>query len=223
MSLDETPGLDASPYDWQGPLMADLRAVGLRRPWGRALMAVGWVHLAFFLACQAVYTWADKHKSGTLTLWVLELIAVLVTMRLAAGREWFRDSPGVVLVMRVWVTFLILSFNLASLNTLTGWSLDWFKPTWCTIASFGFATMAWLFGIRFLIWAVQMYFTGLLCVRFPDWNYLINGLSWLLILQVIGRDLSRKRDRWLAEEGPRPATAPVGREESPRRAEAVGA
>jgi hypothetical protein len=162
-------------------------------------MAVGWVHLVFFAACQAVYIWGRKSERLTLLLWALELFAVLVAMRHVAGRDWIRESPGVGLVVRIWITFLILSFNVASLNHLTGYTIDWFKPAWCTLASFGFATLAWLFGLRFLIWAVQMYFTGLLMVQFRDWNYLINAFSWLVILHAIGWDLERRRIGALAE------------------------
>jgi hypothetical protein len=202
MGLDHSSPLRPSPYDWKTALLADMRQVGVRRPWGRALRAVGWVHLAFFLICQAAYTRGNRSEVLFLSLWATELGAVLVAMRRVAGRDWLRESPGVALVVRIWVTFLILSFNLASLNSLTGWAVDWFKPVWCTLASFGFATLAWLFGTRFLIWAVQMYFTGLLMIRFPHSNYVINALSWFVILQVIGRDLDRKRARWLAEGVP---------------------
>jgi hypothetical protein len=175
--------------------MADLTGQALQRPWGPALMAVGWVHLGFFLACQASYTAGVRAPWVSLLLWGSELAAVLLALRLVAGAGWFKASPAVGLVLRVWVTFLILSFNVASLNTLTGWALDWFKPVWCTLASFGFATMAWLFGLRFLVPAFQMYFTGLLMVRFPEWNYLIHGLSWCAALQYVGWDLHRRRAR----------------------------
>jgi hypothetical protein len=209
MGLDDptVPPPPSSSCDWRAALRADLRQVGVRRPWGRALRAVGWVHLVFFLACQAVYTWGDRSVVFALSLWALELGAVLAAMRRVAGRDWIRESPGVALIVRIWVTFLILSFNLASLNHLTGWTVDWFKPVWCTLASFGFATLAWLFGARFLIWAVQMYFTGLLMVQMPRWNYAINALSWFLIFQVIGRDLERERARWLGDGASRPIPA----------------
>jgi hypothetical protein len=143
-----------------------------------------------------VYFWGRKSEPLTLLLWALELAAVLVAMRRVAGRGWLYDSPGIGLVVRIWITYLILSFNVASLNHLTGFTVDWFKPAWCTLGSFGFATLAWLFGYRFLVWAVQMYFTGLLMVQFRDWNYTINALSWFVILHTIGLSLERQRAAW---------------------------
>jgi hypothetical protein len=194
------------PHAWKSLLAADLRREALARPWGPAVMAVGWVHLAFFLACQASYTAGVRAKWPSLLLWGSELATVLAAVRWVAGPAWFRESPAVGLVLRVWVTFLILSFNVASLNTLTGFSLDWFKPVWCTLSSFGFATMAWLFGARYLVPAFQMYFTGLLMVRFPEWNYVIYGASWCAALQLVGLDLSRRRARLLLpDDGEAPA------------------
>ena len=134
-------------------------------------------------------------------------------MRLVAGKNWIREAPAVELIARVWITFLILSFNVASLNTLTGWSVDWFKPVWCTLASFGFATMAWLFGLRFLIPAFLMYFTGLLMVKFPEWNYLIHGISWWATLQSLGWDLIRRSERLARLSGQNPSR-PVSKDHS---------
>ena len=185
-------------HDWRTLLAADLRALALRRPWGHAVMAIGWVHLAFFLICQAVYTIGDRSPTLAMILWVSEVFTIFCVIRKVAGRGWIKESPTVMLVVRIWITFLILSFNVVTLNHLTGWSVDWFKPVWCTLASFGFATMAWLFGYRLLIPAFQMYFTGLLMVRFPAWNYLIHGISWCLALQYPGWDLIRQRMRLLA-------------------------
>ena len=207
---DQTLDDGHPPHGWRSLLAAELRALAVRRPWGHALMAIGGVHLAFFLVCQAVYTAGVRSAWPSLLLWSSEVAAVIVVMRLVAGRHWLREAPAVGLIVRVWVTFLILSFNVVSLNSLTGWTVDWFKPVWCTLASFGFATMAWLFGLRFLVPAFQMYFTGLLMVRFPDWNYLIHGLSWCAALQWLGWDLTRRRAR-LLRQGPAEAHRPQAR------------
>ena len=185
---DQSPDLRG----WKAALAADVLRVAARDRWGWALMAIGWVHLAAFLTCQAIYDPARLSDPRHLALWLAELAAILGVMRWVAGPGWYRASAGSGLVIRVWVTFLILAFNVVSLNTLIGWKVDWFKPVWATLSSFGFATMAWLFGPRFLIPAVQMYFTGLLMVRFPRANYLIYGVSWWGALQGIGLALGRR-------------------------------
>jgi hypothetical protein len=181
------------PKLWKVALIRDFERVVHRDRWGRALMAIGWVHLAFFLVCQAVYTSGDRAAAPIVALWFAELVAVLVTLRRLLGPGWYRSSPMAGIVVRVWVTFLILSFNAASMNKLMGPAADWFKPSWTTLSSFGFATMAWLFGLRLLIPAFQMYFTGLLMVKYPHLNYLIYGLSWCVALQGIGLSLERRR------------------------------
>ncbi len=193
---DPRHSLDAGhPHGWKFLLIAELRELAPRRPWGRALMAIGWVHLAFFIACQVAYSTGVRASWVSLSLWGAEIGCVLLAMRLVVGKDWIREAPAVELIVRVWITFLILSFNVASLNTLTGWTMDWFKPVWCTLASFGFATMAWLFGLRFLVPAFLMYFTGLLMVQLPAWNYLIHGISWWATLQALGWDMNRRSER----------------------------
>jgi hypothetical protein len=181
--------------DWKRALSAEASRAASRGRWGRALMIAGWVHLAIFLGCQAIYDPKVASDPRHALLWIADLAALVLIFRVQAGRRWYGESAAAALVVRVWGTFSILAFNMATLNTLSGWSHDWFKPTWASLGTFGFATMAWLFGPRFLIPAVQMFFTGLLMVRFPGWNYLIYGLSWWLALQYVGWALERARYR----------------------------
>jgi hypothetical protein len=193
--MKDGPHLPVDPKLWKTALVDDMVRVVHRDRWGRALVAIGWVHLAFFLVNQVLYTQGYRAPAPFLMLWFLEVGAILATMRRMTGPGWYRSSPMAGIVVRVWVTFLILTFNASSMNHLMGWGADWFKPTWATLSSFGFATMAWLFGPRFLIPAFQMYFTGLLMIRYPHLNYLIYGLSWWAALLGIGLSLERRRSR----------------------------
>lgn len=174
-------------------LVDDLRRVALRDRWGLGLMAIGWVHLCFFLVNQYFYVPNDSHAAISLSLWIGEVVMVWQTMRLFCGVGWSKKTPLAGLIFRVWMTFFILAFNAASHNSLTGWTVDWFKLTWMTLSSFGFAVMAWLVSPWFLINAVQMYLTGMLMYRFPMWAYVIHGTSWCLALQGIGLSLERMR------------------------------
>src|SRR5512135_275119 len=193
--MEDGPKTLPALHGYKAALVKDLARVALRDRWGRAIMAIGWVHLAFFLICQAIFSRGDRTASHFVALWIADLLATLGTFRLIAGPGGVRSTPLAGVVVRVWATYLILTFNAATMNSLMGWTLDWFKPSWATLGTFGFATMAWLLGLRFLIPAIQMYFTGLLMVRFPESNYLIFGLSWWAALQVIGRLLERRRAR----------------------------
>lgn len=175
-------------------LVADLEQLALQRRWGRALMVVGWVHLGIFLACQVLDSKAVENPWPYLGLWALELFLVLAVMRRLAGRGWAYSNPLMKVITRMGATFLILSFNLASLNTLMGRDLsNWFKPAWCTLSTFCFAMLAWLVNLWYLVPAVQMYFTSLLMLVMPGWTYLIYGLSWCLALQGVGLVLERRR------------------------------
>lgn len=174
----------ASSFDWNKALRAELDHAVVQGGgrWSRTLMAVAWIHLCTFLACQFLHDPLVERDVRHLVLWIVELVVVIMTMRRIAGLGWFWSSPAINVIARLWVTFLILSFNVATLNALTGWESLWFKASWGTLSTFLFAALAWLFTPKFLIPAVQMYFTALLMVRFPDWNNLIYGVSWWLAL-----------------------------------------
>jgi hypothetical protein len=173
-------------------LVHDLVRVAARDRWGQGLLVIGWLHLGFFLICQVLYARGDRAPAHFIPLWMADVAAVLISFRLIAGPGWMRATPLAGVIVRVWATYLILAFNAATMNGLMGWSAEWFKPSWATLATFGFATMAWLIGLRFLIPAVQMYFTGLLMIQFPQLQYLIFGLSWWLALQAIGLVVLRR-------------------------------
>ena len=133
-----------------------------------ALMGVAWIHLFCFLGCQAVYDPAIITDFRHPLLWIVELAGVLALLRAVLGRGWMRSSHAVSLVAKLWISFLIVSFNAVSLNSFTGFELSWYKPVWATLSTFLFATLAWLFTPLFFIPAVQMWLTGLLMVSLPD-------------------------------------------------------
>lgn len=185
--------------------VADLQRVAARDHWGLALIGVGFVHLAAFLGCQAMHDWGDRRGWHYLVVWGLEFLAVLLVLRKIAGRGWIRATPLAGVIARVWGTVLILSFNLASMNTLSGLGHEWFKPVLCTVAAFGFMMMAYLVHAWFFAAAVQMYFTGLIMLHYIDFSYLIHGLSWWAILLTLGGSLEWQRRRARA----RPQIVPI--------------
>lgn len=159
--------------------------------WSRAIAAVAWIHLAAFATCHVLHRPGQESDPRHLIIWFLELVAVFVAMRLVVGKGWFWSPPAIHLIGRMWLTFLILSFSLSTLNHVIGWQTLWFKAGWGTLSSFLFATLAWLITPRFLILAVQMYLTALLMARFMDWNNLIYGASWWIALMVIALFIRR--------------------------------
>ncbi len=180
----------------------DLDRVAQQNHWGVALLAVGWVHLACFLTCEWMHAVGNRHNWQYVALWGVELATVIAVVRLIAGQGWVRSTPLAGIIARVWGTVLILSFNLASLNTLSGLDHEWFKPVLCTLAAFGFMMMAYLISTWFFAAAVQMYFTGLLMVNYLQFSYLIHGVSWWTALMVIGGTMELRRRRSLRRPEP---------------------
>jgi hypothetical protein len=170
--------------DWKALLRGELyqAVVDGSGRWPRALMAVGCIHLAAFVVCHLLQSPSRQSDPRHILVWFIEFVAVFAAMRIFAGKGWFWSPQAVHLVARMWLTFLVLSFSLATLNAMIGWETLWFKTAWGTLSSFFFAVLAWLFTPRFLILAAWMYFTALLMARFGEWNNLIYGGSWWLAL-----------------------------------------
>jgi len=189
--------------DWKAALGAELDRAIVRGGgrWSRALMAVAWIHLVSFLVCHALHSPSKDSDPRHILVWFIELVAVFVAMRAVAGKGWFWSPPAIHLVGRLWLTLLILSFSLSTLNATIGWETLWFKAAWGTLSSFFFAVLAWLYTPRFLILAVQMYLTALLMARFMDWNNLIYGVSWWIALMAIAWTVRRREQRAIGRAG----------------------
>jgi hypothetical protein len=181
---------------WKGLLGEELDRALKRGDgrWSRALMAVAWIHLLAFLVCHTLHSPSQESDPRHILVWFIELVTVFVAIRIFAGRGWFWSPEAIHFIGRLWLTLLILSFSLSTLNYIIGWHTLWFKAAWGTLSSFFFATLAWLITPRFLILAVQMYVTALLMARFMDWNNVIYGVSWWLALMEVAW-MVRRRER----------------------------
>jgi hypothetical protein len=177
--------------DWREALRTDLLESPLRGRLSMALMAMAFIHLACFLGCHAIFDPRVHRDMRHLALWLVELMTVLGMLSVVMGPGWFRSSSSISLLAKLWTTFLILSFNVVTLNAVTGFELSWYKPVWGTLSTFLFASLAWVFTPWLLVPAVQMWLTGLLMVRFPEQAYLIYGVSWWVALTGIAALLRR--------------------------------
>ena len=161
-------------------LVVDARGVRL----GVSLFWIAWLHLLIFAVCEFLFWRGDRAATHFLPLWMLDAggALLLVRQRLAALVA-LRSGLTTKLLLRVWLTFVILCLTSASLNSLTGFEIDWFKISWAMLGTFGFAVLAWIFHLAFLVPAVQMSITALLIAAHPDHAYAIFGVSWFLTLQ----------------------------------------
>jgi hypothetical protein len=177
----------------------ELRRAALADRWSLGLMAVGWVHLATFLTCHGMYQAGDHAPPRYLVAWLLEFLVVVgLLRRTVTGNGRHRPPPLSAILARLWITFMILSLSAASLNDLTGMPPEWFKPMWGTLSTFGFAMMAWLVSLWFLVPAVQMSLTAMLMARWTPHAYLIYGVSWWLALHLVAIAVERLRLRAIA-------------------------
>jgi len=198
LTLDEEPGSSLAMgmpdlRAWKQALIEDLNQSTVRERLATGLAGVGCIHLVSFALCQAIYEPSGRADLRQPVLWLLELIAILVFLRRSIGRGWTRSSKAINLVAKLWTTFLILSFNLVTLNAVTGFELAWYKPVLATLSTFLLASLAWLFTPWLFVPAVQMSLTGLLMIRLPDEAFLVYGVSWWIALLGVAYCLKRNR------------------------------
>ena len=89
-------------------------------------------------------------------------------------------------VVRVWLSYFVLAFNLGSMNTLRGHRLFELFPAMASLASFAFLVMTFAVSRRFFAAVLVMFAAGLLMAAFLLHAFLIFALAWWLVLNGIG-------------------------------------
>lgn len=192
-AFSSTPSGSFDADTWRASLRDDMSRTLDDPRWAWGLMAIAWLHLATFLVCEALADPIPKRDLRFPALWFAELVGVFVAMRLLVGPGWVRRGEAIRLTVKLWTTFLILSFNVVALNSLISFEHTWFKPVWGTLSTFFLASLAWLFTPLFFLPAVQMWLTGLVMVQFPNHAYLAYGVSWWLALTGTALIIQRSR------------------------------
>ncbi len=190
---------EATPSVWEelaSPLQTkQLYGWARQHNWGLALLLIGWLHLLAFLLCYYLTIAQQYHDSpGYLALWVGEVIGVGLIVRLCTRRRP-GDPPFPTLgrfVVRLWLAYLILAFNLCTMNGLRGHHLFELFPAMATLASFGFLVMTFAVDRRFFRAVLVMFAAGLLMSAFLLHAYLVFALAWWMVLNGIGLSLSVK-------------------------------
>ncbi len=172
-----------------------LTRIAHERRWGLALVLLGWWHLLAFGGCYYLTIAAEYHGlAGYLLIWIGELAGTWLIFRGCGGRRR-ADQPVAPLeqfVRRVWLAYLVLAFNLGTLNTLRGHRLFEFFPAMASLASFAMIVMSVTVDRRFFAAVVVMFASGLLMAANLLHAYLIFALAWWAILNGIGTVLLRK-------------------------------
>jgi hypothetical protein len=178
-----------------------LKRLARERNWGLALLLVGWLHLLAFGLCYYLTVARGYHgAAGYLAVWVGELCGVALIFRLCGGPRSAEAPPPLArFVVRVWVSYFVLAFNLGTMNTLRGHYMFELFPAMASLASFAFLVMSFAVNRRFF-WAVPVLFAaGLLMAAFLLHAYLIFGLAWWLVLNGVGLGLLARGRRREAE------------------------
>ena len=173
-----------------------LARLARRRRWGLSLLLVGWLHLLAFSLCYYLTVGLRYMGApGYLAIWIGELCGMGLIFRLCGGPRSAEPSPPLArLVVRVWISYFLLAFNLCSMNTLRGHRMFELFPAMASLASFAFLIMTFAVHRRFFAAVLVMFPAGLLMAAFLLHAYLIFGLAWWLVLNGVGLTLLRGRD-----------------------------
>lgn len=165
------------------------------RRWGLSLVLVGWLHLLAFSLCYYLTVGLRYNGApGYLAIWIGELCGMGLIFRLCGGPREVEPSPPLArLVVRVWVSYFLLAFNLCSMNTLGGHRMFELFPAMASLASFAFLVMTFAVHRRFFAAVLVMFPAGLLMSAFLLHAYLIFALAWWLVLNGVGLTLLRGR------------------------------
>jgi hypothetical protein len=172
-----------------------LERLARQRRWGLSLLLVGWLHLAAFSLCYYLTVGCTYHEPGAyLAIWVGELCGVALIFRLCGGPRSARSSPPLArFVIRVWLAYFVLAFNLGTMNTLRGHRMFELFPAMASLASFAFLVMTFAVNRRFFAAVLVMFAAGLLMSAYLLQAYLIFAVAWWLVLNGIGTGLMMKR------------------------------
>ena len=96
-------------------------------------------------------------------------------------------------VVRVWIAYFLLAFNLGSMNTLRGNVMYELFPAMASLASFAFLVLTFAVHRRFFAAVLVMFAAGLLMAAFLLHAYLIFAVAWWFVLQGIGGTLLLRR------------------------------
>ncbi len=141
-----------------------------------------------FSLCWYLTVFRDYHASaGYLAVWLGELCGMWVIFRICGGpRAKQEPSPLERLVVRVWISYFLLAFNLGSMNTLRGHVMFEFFPAMASLASFAFLMMTFAVDRRFFAAVLVMFASGLLMAANLLHAYLIFALAWWVVLNGVG-------------------------------------
>jgi hypothetical protein len=180
------------------------------RNWGLSFLLAGWLHLLCFGLCSHLSVSRAYHDAaGYLIIWLGELLGMALIFRLCGGRR-SPEAPRPLerFVVRVWISYFLLAFNLGSLNTLRGHAMFELFPAMASLASFAFLIMTFAVDRRFFAAVLVMFVAGLLMAAHLLYSYLTFGLAWWLVLNGLGVRLWLERSASTIARGEAFSTTP---------------
>jgi hypothetical protein len=201
------------------PQLDRLGRLAQQRNWGLSLVLVGWLHLVAFSLCHYLTVVASYNDApGYLVIWGAEFCGLGLIFRLCGGPRTPEGCvpPVAKFIVRVWISYFLLAFNLCSMNALRGHRLFELFPAMASLASFAFLVLTFAVSRRFFLAVLVMFAAGLLMAANLLHSYLVFALAWWLVLNGIGLSLLSQRRSGHFSSFPAPGASPVALPLCPR-------
>lgn len=167
----------------------EVAAAARERRWGLAFILIGWLHLLAFGLCYYLTIVVEYHDAPAyLAIWAAELAGLALVFHCCARRPTGVAPlpPLARFIVRVWLAYFLLAFNLCTMNQLRGHAMFELFPAMASLASFGFLMLTFAVQRRFFLAVLVMFAAGQLMAAFLPHAYLIFGLAWWLVLNGVG-------------------------------------
>jgi hypothetical protein len=172
--------------------------------WGIIWILHGALYCAGFLGTHVLFATGQREPPAFVMLWGaaigLGLLTALTLRRERAGARTFVETQ----LWSIWLTFIAAVSLVAILNHAMGLQAFFLGPVIGVLAAVAFSAMGSLMGKRWYLGAGIFAIVAIAMARWPDWQFVILGVSWGLAQTGGGVLLHRARKRRLARGEPSP-------------------
>jgi hypothetical protein len=111
-----------------------------------------------------------------------------------AGAWTFFES----MIWLIWTTFIGATLLASVANYLLGFRIDQLGLVVAVLSAYAFSMMGGMMGKRWFVGATLFALAALAVGAFPNWQFIILGLTWGIVQFVAGATLHAQRKRRLA-------------------------
>jgi hypothetical protein len=166
--------------------------------WGVIWMIHGFTNGLGFIGTNVLMWRGYESPWPYVMLWAVILPVNMASIFLLKSHEagaWtFFES----MIWLIWTTFIGAALLASMANYLLGFHIDQLGLVVAVLSAYAFAMMGGMMGKRWFLGAALFALAALAVGAFPNWQFIILGLTWGIVQFVAGASLHAQRKRRLA-------------------------